>query len=111
MGLVEIYVESMSKLRHCTVYPPVYTLYVNPLRSNSLTLVAGREIESINKLANDISIYPQRRSLSAAKLILFRITLLCSTFKINFISPAVTDEDGDGICDFFSTKLNGIAKV
>ena len=26
-------IESMSKLRHRTVYTPVYTLYVNPLRS------------------------------------------------------------------------------
>ena len=67
--------------------------------------MAGREIESINKLANDISIYPQRRSLSTVKLILFRITLLCSTFKINLISPAVIDEDSDRICYMGQYKL------
>ena len=73
---------------HC-IYSCVYII-CKSTEVYSLTLVAGREIESINKLANDISIYPQRRSLSTVKLILFRITLLCSTFKINFIHPCIS---------------------
>ena len=60
--------------------------------------MAGREIESINKLANDISIYPQRRSLSTAKLLLFRITLM--TIAIGYVIWASTN------C--IETKLHGI---